>query len=676
MSDLQVVSSIEAQLIDILDASRHLIADIKPSEWAEQNRIMTSDVSAFEGPFRYDKTPYLKEIVNCLSPYSPARIVAVKKGSQIGFTTGVIEAGIGWIISQNPGNILFLSGHSDLSEEIINTRIDQMISSCGLQHLIRPNVIRKKNQRTGDTSKAKEFPGGSLVAGSASNHKLLRQRSVRYGFVDDFDAAKKSSRESGDTTTMIKQRFAAYYDKMKLFLISTPEVKQTSNIEPAYNLGDQRMYHIPCPCCGTYIALHWSVETSTKDKAGITWTLDKNSKLIDGSVGYICQSCAGFFDDKRKHELNIAGEWRATAEPSEIGYYSYHISSLYAPLGMYDWEYYVRQYLEANPPSGKRDENKHRALVNLCWGETYEQTEASPEASAVQKNTRDYQVNEIPENISEKDGSGKIIMLTCACDLNGTEHDARLDYEIVGWAETGSRYAVRHGSIGTFIPREGTKKEKTDRLHWSYEYGRPNCVWPILEMVLSEKFKTSSGREMSILFTGVDCGHYTLHAYSFLDRTNQKVIGIKGDKEDKYRKYGIDMPVFKLSKERKDLFLIDVNKVKDDISAIIDLKWKPNSGDVQPPGFMNYPSPSQGLYLFHNYYAHYESEHRIIESKDGQNIGSRWVKKHSNDQNHFFDICCYNFALKDIWASKCLEAEGLKGHWHDFVQYLRLKKMI
>jgi len=42
--------------------------------------------------------------------------------------------------------------------------------------------------------------------------------------------------------------------------------------------------------------------------------------------------------------------------------------------------------------------------------------------------------------------------------MNGTEQDARMDYEVVAWSESGATYSIKHGSIGTFIPREGAKK--------------------------------------------------------------------------------------------------------------------------------------------------------------------------------------------------------------------------
>lgn len=664
----KLVRSTKARLYDFLDELKFQLSDLKPSHWTEMNRVMGSDETSLPGPFSYSYTPYLREVVDCLGEGHPARIVAVMKGAQIGFSTGVIEAGMGWIIAQNPGNILFLSGHQELSEEAMNGKIDKMIESCGLRHLIKPNVLRRRNQRTGDTSKSKEFPGGSLIAGSASNHKLLKQRSVRYGFIDDYDGAKKASKESGSTKTLIEQRFAAYYDKMKLFYISTPELKESSNIEPVFLKGDQRRWHIPCPCCGEMIPLFWTVEIEGKEgeMGGITWKLDERGRLEPGTVRYRCQKCGNDFDDSQKARQNASGEWVPTAEPSEIGYYSYHISCLYAPPGMYDWEYYVRMYLDANPPGGKRKEAEHKTFVNLCLGETYEQQGEAPEAKTLEQNIRNYEINSVPEKLSIKDGNGKIVILTCACDLNGVEQDARLDYEILAWAESGASYSIRHGSIGTFIPREGIKRIKEDRERWTYEWHRPKSVWPELDRIIGAIFETDTGRKMKIAVTGVDTGHYTDFAYNFIDGSNNKVLGVRGDKESRLRKYDADTASFKPAKERGSLFLVDVNYVKDHLAEAMKLKWDSSNDPEQPPGFMNFPIPSGGRYLFNNYFSHFEAEHKVAMEKNGE-ISYRWVKKSSNSQNHFFDVRIYNMALRDIVTDMvCREFKVKKGTWVEF----------
>lgn len=658
------------QAEDLLDAARHSLTNIKPSAWAEQNRIMTSEVSPFPGPFKYDLTPYLREIIDCLSPDHPSRIIVIMKGVQSGLSTGLIENGIGWIMSQNPGNILFLARDEMLVKQAMNMRIDQMIDSCGLRKIIRPNVIRKKNMRTGDTSESKEFPGGSLIAASVQTPARMRQLSIRYGFVDDFEAAPYSDKKAGSTTSLIETRFAAFADKMKLFYISTPELKQTSNIEPVFELGDQRRYLVPCPLCGEFIPLYWTVDVDG-EKAGIYYKTDDRGKLIDGSVGYICQKCSGFFTDANKYEMNLQGYWKPMAKPSEIGYYSYHVSSLYAPVGMYDWEHYVRKWIEANPIDSPANTPQLKTFYNTVLGETWEDMGEAPKATQLSMNTRDYAIGEVPETLSMNDGNGQIILITCACDLNGIVEDARLDYEIVGWAESGASYSIKHGSIGTFIPREG--KNKADREHWSYDQAVSLNVWGDFAELIAGDYITDTGRRMKIYITGIDTGHYDKYAWSFIDNANGFVIGLKGKDADKYRRFGIDTPSFKPAKMRGNLYLVEVNQLKDELADAMKLKWIARGDQSQPPGFMNFPTPGDGLYTMTRFFSHYESEHRIIDkNKEGVGLSSRWVKRNTTVQNHLWDCRIYGMVLKDILVSFVGKELGLKHPtWKDYVDALK-----
>ena len=51
------------------------------SEWADQYRILSTRASAEPGPWRTDRTPYLRQIMDCLSPSSPTeRVVFMKRG--------------------------------------------------------------------------------------------------------------------------------------------------------------------------------------------------------------------------------------------------------------------------------------------------------------------------------------------------------------------------------------------------------------------------------------------------------------------------------------------------------------------------------------------------------------------------------------------------------------------
>ncbi|MCW7542096.1 phage terminase large subunit family protein [Aquabacterium sp. A7-Y] len=54
------------------------------SEWADRHRILSSKASAEPGRWRTARTPYLREILDCLSPTSPVERVVFMKGAQVG----------------------------------------------------------------------------------------------------------------------------------------------------------------------------------------------------------------------------------------------------------------------------------------------------------------------------------------------------------------------------------------------------------------------------------------------------------------------------------------------------------------------------------------------------------------------------------------------------------------
>lgn len=634
------------QIKDILEAGNVQISNIKPSDWTEKNMIMQKP---FPGPFRYSKTPYTREIVDCLSPDHPARWVAVMKGAQVGFSSGVIYPGVGWIIKNNPGNTFITVGAPDLIEKSME-KLDLMIDACGIRDYIKPQVMRNRMNKSGDTNFKKEFPGGYVTIASANNHKAIRQVDLQYGFFDDFESVKGQSKESGDTRKLLEQRFAAYADTHKIFYISTPELKQGSNIEPAYELGDRRKFLVPCPCCHAFIELKWSVEGG----GGIFFERDNSGRLVSGSVGYVCQECAGFFKDKTKHEMLNNGFWKPTAEPSKAGYYSYQISSLYAPIGMYDWEHYANDYCEANPLGQPRIEKNHKAFVNLCLGETYEQSSEQLRLDMLQGQDRPYNPWEIPEKLSLSDGNGRLVMITCAADMNGKVDDARLDWEIVAWSEKGASYSIAHGSIGTFIPRENTLKNKVDRERWTYDFNKPNSVWVEFDKIVNHVFTTDTGRNMKIMRTALDCGYFSnTHAYPYIDKSNPfpyiKVSGIKGKGEEQYVMDDRDIKYFKPAQERPNLYILTVGRFKDELAANMQLNWDERTDAEQPFGFMNFPQARDGMYGNKNYYEHYQSEHRVIEkNEDGAGIAAAWKKKSSTVMNHMWDCRIYNMAAKEI----------------------------
>lgn len=663
-------------LRELILAANHRVSDILPSEWAELNRIMTGETPK-KGPFSFKNAPYTREIADCAAPDHPARIIAWEKGAQIGGSTAVIENVIAWIISENPGNILFLVGHESLVKTSV-AKVDRLINDTGIRDKIGKTVERTRNNKSGDTDERKDFDGGYLKIG-ATNHKALRQESYRYGFIDDFEAMKGKTKESGSTTKLIEQRFAAFDSSRKIYYISTPERLQGSNIHSVYLKGDQRRYNIPCPCCGQLIPLFWDVQSEVHDlkRAGITWQLDDSGKLIESSVGYICQKCDGFFTDELKSEWLLEeghggqAKWIPTAEPSEPGYYSYHLSALYAPTFMYGWTRYVRDYISCNPLGGARNEKDYQVFVNTCLGEPYEPTIESVNASDLQKNIRQYDILSIPEKMSISDGNGKIVMLTCAFDMNGKEHDARIDYEVVAWSESLSTYSIDHGSIGTFIPMDPGRVE---RLKWTYHRGSEYSVWPEVEKLLMRTYSVDTGRQMRVMFSGMDTGYLSEFAWPFIDNSNDTVVGLKGDGIEKYVPIGADKKTFKQSQQQSNLYIVNGNLIKDQLYTYMKLNYNPNYHEVQPAGFLNFPIPSHGKYLPDNYFNHFEAENKVYDDKQQAFV---WKKKSSTHQNHQFDNRVYNIVVKDILFYRLMKEFKIQNPvWKDYCDIVLGRKQI
>jgi len=632
-----------------------------PSVWIEKNIYLTSDISRYTGYFKYDVSPYTREVVDCLSTTSPVEMVAVMKCAQSGFTQGVIIPGIAYIISEIPAPILYTAADSDLVKLSIRTRLDPVLNNSGLSHLIRPNVVKKKNQRTGDTDFSKEFAGGSLTALGVNNPNKWRQYSVKNIFADDWESAPRSDKKEGNVRSLMENRATSFGSMKKLYYISTPAIKQTSNIEEVYLLGDQRKWNWKCPNCETFIPIEWQIKKEDGTYSGIKWELNEKFELIPESVHYECQNCGGKIHEKDKQTLNLKGKWIPTEKPKRPQFRSYQLNAIVIPPGFTSWIDLVYKWLDACPPNGFIDNDKLKAFVNTQLGQTWEDKGTIIKVSELMNNTRSYNIGNIPDITCEKDGNGKIVLLTLACDLGGIMNDdiedVRLDWEIIAHTSNGQTYNINHGSIGTF--KRGRKKTKseisddTDRVKYTYNHGNfgenLKSVWPELKKIIDDGLNSESGKLFTIDMTVIDTGHFTRLAYEFIQNENNHfVVGVKGYEDGDYRKNSKDTPIISRSKENYGkLFILQVNQLKDIFASNIKLRM--GMDGYQPSGFMNFPQPEQGKYTMRGYFSHLEAEKRVPVEKDGVEVGFAWKKKSTSIENHYLDVNIYNLAAKEIF---------------------------
>ena len=258
------------------------------SEWSDRYRYLSQRASAEPGRWRTSRTPYLKEIMDCLSATSPVQVVTFIKGAQLGGS----EAGsnwIGYIVDYAPGPIMNVQPTVEMAKRNSKQRIEPLIQdSPRLREKIKPS----RSKDSGNTILAKEFPGGLLVMTGANSAVGLRSLPARYLFLDEVDAYPGDVDGEGDPVALAEAR-ARTFARRKILKVSTPTIQGRSRIESSYEQSDQRKYHVPCPHCGHYQDLIWS---------RVKWEKEKPQTAV-----YQCSGCEQPIQEHHKTEMLANG---------------------------------------------------------------------------------------------------------------------------------------------------------------------------------------------------------------------------------------------------------------------------------------------------------------------------------------------------------------------------------
>ena len=203
---------------------------------------MLPHTSAEPGPWRTDRTPYLREIMDALSTGSPYERVVLMKGAQLGAT----EAALSWlayIACHAPGIALLVMPSLDMARRNTRTRIDPMIDSTPE---LKERISAPRSRDASNSAFSKSFPGGMLVCTGANSAAALRSTPCRYVALDELDGFPADVDQEGDPVSLAIARTVTFRGRRKIFMTSTPTISGISRIEKAYAEGDMREYRVPC----------------------------------------------------------------------------------------------------------------------------------------------------------------------------------------------------------------------------------------------------------------------------------------------------------------------------------------------------------------------------------------------------------------------------------------------
>jgi len=469
------------------------------SEWSDKYRYLSSKNSAEPGRWRTSRVPYLQEIMDVLSDDVTEKVVFMKS-AQVGATEIMCNM-VGYVIHHKPAPMMIVEPSLDMTKRLSRQRIQTMIDdSPALEERVKPN----RERDSGNTITLKEFPGGVLVMTGANSASSLRSMPVKYLMMDEIDSYPLDLDSEGNPLEIAIKRTQTFRNR-KIFLASTPTVRNFSHIELEYENSDQRTYYVPCPHCNTQQILKWS-----------NVTFDKDNPL---DVTYRCEDCGVLIDEKYKLQMIDQGEWIATKKHPVKGY---HINALYSPFTT--WINIVAEFLKA-----KNDSNLLKTWVNTVLGETWEYQSEKVDSNVLLSSREDLSV--LPP---------EILLLTAGVDVQKD----RLEVSTIGWGVGQESWVIDHTVL------YGATLDET--------------VWNDLDNYFLKTWEDIHGNPLSLVATTIDTGYNADQVYKFIaNRQGRRIWAIKGKSYN--NNPNIITATSKVYHSKINLFALNTNALKDNL---------------------------------------------------------------------------------------------------------------
>ena len=559
--------------------------ELTVSQWADAHRMLSGKASAEPGPWRTDRTPYLREIMDELSTTSNVQRVVLMAGAQLGKT----EAGsnyLGYVIAHAGGPMLMVQPTVDMAKRLSKQRLESLISETPC---LSEKIAPARSRDSGNTMFAKEWAGGMMILTGANSATGLRSAPCRHIFLDEVDAFPTDVDGEGDPVTLAERR-STTFSRRKIFMTSTPTVKEFSRIEAEFLLSDQRRYFVPCPCCGVMQWLKWPQ---------LKWEDNEPSTVL-----YECEHCGERFPESHKTQMLTAGRWIATA-PSDGKTAGFHLSSLYSPLGWKSWEEVVEDFLRS-----KGDAPRLKTWVNTVLGETWEEDYASKvSADGLMARCEHYEPGVLP------DGA---MALTVGVDVQ----DNRLAISVWAWGREEEGWLIDHQEI----------------------YGDPSRpeLWKQLDELVMREWQHGLGRKLRPDVVAIDSGgHFTAEVYQYArERSRQGVVAIKGQSQRGKAPIGKASKVdvnYKGKTLKNGALLYPVGG--DTIKTTLFGRLKHNEVG---PGYLHFHMKTTS-----EYFEQLTAEKQVLKYSRGGFPIREWVKKPSA-RNEALDCLVYAYAALNL----------------------------
>ena len=559
-------------------------------------------------------------------------------------TQGLIDGGVGYIITCDPSDILVVHMTEEAARRYSRLRIKRMLNNSPMLKERLSTVAHDDNVL------GKYFKNGTALILAWPSPTQLSAQDYKYVFLSDYDRMPDDTGE-GDVYTLASKRTQTFMSGGMTVVESSPgrdfldrnwqpssiyEAPPVGGILGLYNSGDRRLWHWECIDCGDPFPVTPGLDLFALPEQAELMRIIKKEGAKGAAARFAkitCPCCGVLIEHKFKNKMNLAGFWKAEFDrPNSIA--SFWLGGAAAKfqtwVSLLEKEFLALEHFESTG-----EETKLKATRNTDQGIPYMPVGSGATLTAQQLEAR-------AEDLPKRLVPAQVRFIIASVDVQAAKFVVQIQGYGVGletWLIDRFDIAISeresHGEMAILDPA-GHKED-----------------WDLLiERVIKKSYPLDddTGRSMSVTMTTCDSGGkegVTENAYHFWKRVKKlrlekRFALIKGERP----KPTVNKPMVskttpdKSSKAARNakvtnelpLWLLNTTQLKDAVAA--NLKRTDHGTD-----YVHFPD---WLPLW--FYEEITAEQRT--EKGWENV--------TRSRNESFDLLCYAKAgylikLDDYW---------------------------
>lgn len=518
-------------------------------DWVEKNYILPPNLvsDGFRGLVSFENAPYLRVIAHAISNYKkyPGQIyqITIQKGSQVYITTIATAASFYFIIVDQQKQLWVFPTSTKGVEWMKMSFKSSWREMPDARRLLGDPDNEKKQQ-----AKLVEYPNGFMKLVTPNEDGALQGTPANILIVDEPSSVDDEVAGLGSTITNLKGRPKNFNHSM-LFIGGTPghvyydnEGELTGGIlTQEFNKSSQQVFHFPCPSCGHIT--HYPI-TQAELKERITYNVDSNGLLVEGSSRIVCTQCGmPTINEQSRRQINLkfSGDseyWKPINPLAHKYHVGFNINTFLSLSPIVSIDNFVREM---------RDCKSEKMMQAFCNTNGFPFVYSSGE-SLKEKMTDDKwkrfvtKIDNADGSVFEFDVPMDVNTIVAAADIqDGSSHGAaaRIEVVYVGFDIFGNYVIIDHDVFaGSLI-----KHAKCNSWVECERIAPDGLLMKLHKYAIQRKFIHESGQEIGLSIFGFDItnGTHFRHLDTLINdyptfvggtgrfRENPIVLGIRGD---------------------------------------------------------------------------------------------------------------------------------------------------